>query len=224
MNKMVFSLFNKVAGVSTLLIILCLYGCKEKTLEQVVVTPRGTPLLIKDTLVYDEVAQSFTLQLHADSVADAKLTFRLYDGDSLIMENSDGLFQGVSPMEEGYYVELQAEWNDTTIVTPQLHVSNFVVPREPVEQLSADELQQLINQKKVRLSDNPHFAQDVKVSVVESQYSLTSLAEVIQYIELGVWKSVEVKDVTYDENNIITSFVLKPIGEASPIDEDDDLY
>jgi len=181
--------------------------------------------LSKDTLFFDEATKTFTLQLSADSVADARLSFRLYDGDSLVMENVDGLFQGIAPMDEGYFAELQVEWEDTTVLTPQLHVSNFVVPREPVEKLEKEELQLLVNQKKVRLGADPHFSQDVKVSVVESQYSLSSLAEVTQYLDLDIWTSVEVVDITYDDNNIITSFVLKPIGEMPPVtDDDEDLY
>ena len=210
--------------LSAVFTMLCLFSCKEKAPAQPEMTPRGTPLLTKDTLVYDEASQTFTLQLHADSVADAKLSFRVYDGDSLIMENADGLFHGIKPMDEGYFAELKAEWSDTTIVTPQLHLSNFVVPREPVDKLGREELEQLVNQRKVRLGDDAHFVQDVRISVVESQYFPSSLAEVSQYIDLGVWQSVQVIDITYDANNLITSFVLKPIGEILPSPDDDDLY
>ncbi|MBR0048665.1 MAG: hypothetical protein IJP74_05000 [Prevotella sp.] len=200
-------------------------GCKNTAAPtDSEVTPRGEPTLVCDTIVFDEASKTFNLSLHADSTADAKVTFFLLDGDSILMQNTDGQFSGIPPFEEGYNVRLQAEWSDTTITTPLTHIVGFVVPREPVDKIPADELQKLINSqdKSLILGNNLHLAQGLSVVVTDTQMEASSLQDVITLLKNGVWKSVTVTDVSYDDNNLITAIKLKPVGEQQIEDEDYD--
>lgn len=177
-------------------------------------THRGTPMLCPDDPKpeYVEDAQTFNLELTSDSCEGAKVTFYLLDGDSVLMKNETGLFTGIVPLDEGYNVYLTAEWKDTTIITPTKRVFGFIVPREPVEPMAKVELQRLINakDKSIKLSENEHLAQAVAVKTLESQYPVTTLFEAVERLEQGMWASVEVKDVAYDDNHLITEITLKP--------------
>lgn len=183
---------------------------------------RGNPLIVVDTLIYDAESQTFSLQLHTDSIADAEVKYFLFDGDSLLQESTDGLFNGILPLEEGYNVQAQVVWSDTTIVTPVTHLVNFIVPREPVEKISPKDLQALINaqDRSLRFGDNEHLIQGVDVRMDDGQE--LSLQDVFTYLSNKVWLSVQVTDLTYDENNLVTAIVLKPTVAPVPKEEDDD--
>ena len=71
---------------------------------------------------------------------EENLLWFILDGDSLLMQNEEGVFTGFAPLEDGYNVQLRVEWNDTTITTPMQHILGFVIPREPVEKMLALEV------------------------------------------------------------------------------------
>lgn len=184
---------------------------------------RGNPLIVVDTLIYDTESQTFSLQLHTDSIADAEVKYFLFDGDSLLQESTDGRFNGILPLEEGYNVQAQVVWSDTTIVTPVTHLVNFIVPREPVEKISQKDLQTLINaqDRSLRFGDNEHLIQEVDVKMSDGQD--ISFQDVFLYLDNKVWLSVQVTDITYDENNLVTTIVLKPtLAPVSKEEVDDD--
>lgn len=186
---------------------------------------RGTPILRCDTLIYDKENNSFCLVLMADSTANAKCTYRLLmDNDSVLQENSEGKFCGIQPFDNGYDVVLEVEWPDTVIMR-QLHVVGFVTPPEPVEQMTAQELQQLIVCKDPSLQrgTNEHLSQNVVVEVIGSRNPPKMLRNVILMLESGEWSSVKVTDVAYDADNRISHIILRPVGE-NPVDEDDEYY
>lgn len=200
-------------------------SCKPKPSENVEsnLTERGEPVLLIDNPIFDESSQSFSLTLYADSTSGAVVTFFLFDGDSLIMQSSDGLFKSISPLEEGYNVQARVEWDDTTIITPVIHVVGFVVPREPVEKLSAEELQNLIIAREKTVIET-HLAQRVKLTVHDCQENPSLLHDVFLYLENKVWDSVNVVDVTYDENNLIIGITLKAVVKTVPQPDDDDEF
>ena len=160
---------------------LCSCGSEHKE------SLRGIPVLNHEDPVYDEASQSFSLTLTADSTDGAKVMFFLLDGEKIIMKNETGQFSGIAPLDEGYNVYLSAEWEDTTIVTSLEHIFGFVLPHEPIEAMSKEDLQQFIN------------AKDKGIKLGE-----------IEKLEQGVWTSVQVTKVEYDENNLITDVTLKP--------------
>lgn len=184
-------------------------------------TPRGMPTLIADEPVYDEQSQTFALTLTADSVADATLTYYLLDGDKILSENADGHFTNIAPLDEGYNIQLRAEWRDTTITTPPIHVMGFIVPRPQVEKMSLDDVQKAINAKMTsfKTGTDEHLAQKVNVTVVGSTLDVHSLLDVIDNLELGAWHRVIVTDLRYDDTNHITDITLTVEGET--IGEDD---
>lgn len=200
-------------------------SCREKTGDNGPVVQRGNPVLRCDTPIYDESTQTFSLTIHADSIGGASVSYELLDGDSVIVSTEDGQFTGILPFEEGYNVRMLAQWEDTTIERV-IHVMDFVIPREPVEKLSAKELEQLINNcdKSLRRSKNEHLSQGVKLVVNGSKIVPPQMIpDVITLIENNIWQRVEVTTVEYDDNNLIRLVKLKPIGEEVDMDDDEDV-
>lgn len=206
--------------------VLCLVACNGKPSPDtdVVTTPRGEPILSVDTLIYETDTESFTLVMKADSTADAKLTYQLLmDGDNELQKNETGEFHNVEPFENGYDVKLTVEWSDTTIYR-QMHVVGFVAPAKPVEKLTSEELQQLILSKESSLTrgTNEHISQSFTLKVIDSQDPPTMMRDVIHRLENGEWKSIQVVNVEYDDNNLVTAITLKPVGEQVVVIEEDD--
>ena len=184
---------------------------------------RGEPLLIADRPNYDKQSKTFSLTIHADSTAGADVTFYLLDGDSILMESSDGFFEGIAPLEEGYNAKAKIVWSDTIIITSVLHVFGFSIPRESVEKLSKESLKKLFDAKDKASIEN-YLAQGFKLKVEKSKMKPEMINEVLQYLEIHIWKSVEITAIEYDDYNYITTLTLKPIGEKveSVADEKDE--
>ena len=215
----------KFWGIALFAMMFFAIGCKQTKVPDDAKNMRGEPTLVCDTLVFNEESKTFTLTLHADSTADAKVTFFLLDGDSLLMQNEEGVFTGIAPLEDGYNVQLRVEWNDTTITTPMQHIFGFVIPREPVEKMPAEELQKLILalDKSLSTGKNEHLAQGVVIKVIESKVPASTFQEIMMNLKGHTWTSVKVTDVTYDDNNLITSVTIKPEGEIIIEDEEDEV-
>lgn len=189
------------------------------------IKPSPNPLLIVEDTIFDEATQTFNIILSSDSTDGATLTFSLLDGDSLLMQNETGQFVGIAPLNDGYYIQLKAKWKDTTIIRKD-HIW-LPIPRKPVEPMAKEELQKLINEKdkSFKIGSNEHLTQGVIVKTIECQKPVTTLLEVIERLEQGVWTSVEVKEVFYDENNLVSEVTLKPtekvIAEEDYEDEEE---
>lgn len=209
--------FLLTATVSATLVL----GCKQSPSTEVSNdgNSRGEPTLVCDAPVFDETSQTFSLTIHADSTAGAEVTYCLLDGDSILMACSDGLFTGIAPLEEGYNVLARAVWTDTTITTPKTHVVGFIIPREPIEKLETTELQRLINNKDAETIKN-HLSQSIKLITVSGKRKPELLNDVFTFLGMGVWENVAVTDVTYDENNYITTITLKPTEQQDLTTED----
>ena len=185
---------------------------------------RGVPTLVCEVPVFDEASQTFSLTIHADSVAGAEVTYFLLDGDNILMQSDDGIFSSIAPLEEGYNVQARAAWPDTTITTPKTHVVGFVIPRSPIEKLTAAELQKLINAKDAEAIKG-YLSQSIKLSTVGGTRKPDLLNDVYTFLGMGVWETVTVTDVTYDENNYITSITLKPTEQQDMMtQEGEDFY
>ena len=204
--------------------ILAIQGCKEKLPT---VLPTGTPDL-RYELVEDLENHTFSLTLSADSVGDASVTFYLIDcGDTIMRESGQSvIFNGIAPLDDGYDVVMRVERPDTII---SRHVTGFILTPEPVEKMTAEELQELINakDKSIKRGTNDRLAQSVPLTLNDALRTPKKLSEVIDCIEFGEWKSVIVTDVDYDDNNLITSVTLKPVGEkplAEPVEDEEEIF
>ena len=184
---------------------------------------RHTPIVYVDTTsgkqpVWMDEDESFSLTAVADSAGDATLTFLLLDGDSIIMTSQTGQFVGIPLREEGYDLQVKAQWPDTVLFSLPVLVTGFV-HLEKVNPLSKDELQSLICSCDPELSSGKHKAlsQPLNVVVEESQLDpISTLSQVIQYIKLKRWKGVIVKNVEYDSTGHLTSITITPVGEQVP--------
>ena len=182
---------------------------------------RGEPTIVCEAPVFDEASKTFSLTIHADSTARAEVTYLLLDGDSILMQSSDGFFSGIAPLEEGYNVQARAVWADTTITTPKTHVVGFIIPREPIEKLEAADVQRLINNKDAETIRN-YLSQNIKLITVGGKRKPELLNDVFTFLGMGVWETVTVTDVTYDDNNFITTITMKPTEQQDLTTADDD--
>lgn len=215
---------KKVMMIMVVGALFTMQGCKDQAKKNSESVQRGNPELRCDKPVEDKVNHTFTLALSADSTADASVVFYLIDcGDTLMMESGQSVtFSGIAPLDDGYDVAMRVEWPDT-VVMKNRHVTGFILTPEPVDSLSAKELQELINaqDKSIKCGSNEHLSQSVKIIVNDALRTPKKLSEVIDCISFKEWKSVIVTDVGYDENNLIISVTLKPVGEK-PLPESDD--
>ncbi|MDE6278489.1 MAG: hypothetical protein K2M05_00800 [Paramuribaculum sp.] len=214
------------AALSLIVVGTMLPGCKGSGGDNADGGERGEPVLIHEAPQYDEATGTFSLVIKADSVGNAKLRYSLIDGDSVIMRSDDGTFSGIAPFDEGYDVKLEVEWPDT-VIERRCHIMDFVVPAAPVEKISAEDFAKLINSKaeSLRRSTDEHVAQGVIFRVVDSKMQPQMLPDAITLIENGLWQSVEVVKLQYNDNNLITEITVRPIGEKTDdIDMDDEDY
>lgn len=221
MNNMI---INKHFLVVTSMLILLLPSCQEKAGTNGNITQRGEPIINCEKPIFDESLQTFTLKVSTDSTAGADVIYALLDGDSVIMKSENGVFSGILPLEEGYNVMAEVHWDDTTVVRT-VHIVDFVVQPKTVERMTSEQLQKLINNcdLSIKRSTNEHLTQGVKLTVRDSKsVPPQMLPDVITFIENGVWKSVEIINTEYDDNNLINAITLKPIGEQVDIDEEDE--
>lgn len=225
---------KKLLGLRLLtisLVALCavcslLSACKGKGGEDAEAGKRGEPVLTHEIPVYDETTGTFSLVLKADSVEGASLLYYLIDGDSVIMKNDNGKFSGIQPLDDGYDVKLEVCWEDT-VIERRFHILDFVVPAAPVEKIAPEELAKLINSKdkSKRESIDKYLSQGVIFNVTDSKMQPQMLSDAITLIDTGLWKSVEVVKLQYNDKNLITEITVRPIGEqAAEIDTEDEDY
>lgn len=205
-------------AMGALLTLFSMQSCNSSTDKS---SERGEPqLVVVEGPQYDKDSQSFSLALRVDSADDATVTYFLYDGDSLLVQNADGRFTGIAPLEEGYNVQAKVEWSDTTMLTPLLKVMGFIY-KEPIEKLSVQQIQGLINKRNKETLEK-HMAQQVQLTILDSKIKPLLIHDVLLQLENKVWDSVTVSDVEYDENNFIVAITLKPVEHVEPISEDDE--
>lgn len=197
-------------------ILLALLGCNGQSNIKLNDWQSENPVLRCDMLVEDSVSHTFNLTISADSVGEASVMFYLIDCNDTLMvgRGSSVNFSGIAPIEDGYDVVMCVEWADT-VITRRKHVTGFIHRPEIAEPMSAEELQQLINNqdKSIRRGTDRHLAQLLKLEIVGAKRCPQKLSDVIECISLGEWKSVIVTDVEYDEHNRISTITLKPVGE-----------
>lgn len=189
-----------------------------------------SPVLRCETPAEDSITHTFTLRVSADSTAGATAVFHLLDGVDTLMskEGQDATFSGVMPLDEGYNVIMEVRHADS-IFMRKCHVAGFVLKRQPVKAMTAEELEELINakDKTIALKTNPRLAPTVVLTYEGNVLNRPQkLSEVIDCIEWGEWKSVKVKHVGHDDNNLVDSITLTPVGEQSQDDimEEDEDY
>lgn len=224
--KISFSLCSISISLSAIILFLLLSGCNSNNSTTSDRENRGEPVLTHEIPEYDEATGTFSLIVGADSVGGATLLYSLIDGDSIIMKSADGIFSGIAPFDEGYDVKLEVKWADTVIVR-RCHVMDFIVPALPVDKISTEEFAQLINSKaeSLRRSTDEHLAQGVIFRVVDSKMQPQMLPDAITLIENGLWQSIEVVKLQYNDKNLITEITVRPIGERiDDIDMDDEDY
>ena len=204
-------------AICALLTLLYMQGCSSSPNKT---DDRGEPVLVVEDPQYDEDTKTFSLTVRVDSTEGADITYYLYDGDSLLMENSDGLFSAIAPLEEGYNVQAKVVWSDTTIVIPAIRVQGFVVQKK-IEKLPEKELQNLINKMDGNVLET-HMAQQVKLTILNSKIKPLLIHDVLLQIKNRVWDSVTVTEVEYDENNYIVAITLNPVEHIVPVSEDDE--
>lgn len=208
-------------AMGALFTLLSMQGCNSSTEKS---PERGEPqLVVVEGPQYDKDSQSFSLTLRVDSADDATVTYFLYDGDSLLMQNAEGRFTAIAPLEEGYNVQAKVEWSDTTIVTPSLLVMGFVIQTEPIEKLSEQQIQLLFNKMDEETLEK-HMAQQVQLKILDSKSESLLMHDVIWRLKHKEWISVTVSEVEYDKYNFIVAITLKPVEHIEPVSDIDEEF
>lgn len=174
---------------------------------------------------YDEQQNVFNINVADVLYADCSsfVDYYLLDRGDTLQKNSDGHFSGVAPSDYGYDLLVQVHWKKESRFSMPVPVS-AEIPQKPLpDPISAQDLQNLINQKDPLLATGQDsiLAQDCTVKLVGSQKKVSTVPEVIQLIKFREWQSVNVKNVKYDDANRIVSITLSPVGEVQYEDEED---
>lgn len=175
---------------------------------------------------YDEQQNVFNIDVTNILYADCSSStdYYLLDRGDTLQKNDDGHFSGVAPSDYGYDLLVQVHWNKESRFSMPVPVS-VERPQPPLpDPISAQDLQDLINQKDPLLATGQDsvLAQNCTVKLVGSQKQVSTVPEVIQLIKFREWQSVKVKDVKYDDANRIVSITLSPVGEVQYEDEEED--
>lgn len=199
--------------------LFAIQSCKHKKDVPEPDVQRCEPSLLCGVPVEDTVTHTFSLSVSSDCTSGATVTFYLVDfNDTLMVQSGDSAtFSGIEPLDDGYFVSMRAEWpGDTTILCTE-HVSGFVILQEPVDSITEKELEELINSKDktLRRNTNSRIAQTAKLNVINSLRQPVKLRDVINLIDNGEWKSVHITNIVYDENNLVVSITLEPVGEQA---------
>ena len=211
---------SKLVVICIATTVYCLFvGCRHGQPPM-----QHSPVLNYETPVYDATTNTFSLEITADSVDGAEISYSLTADGILIEKNRKGRFDRIPPFDEGYDVIMEAQWKDTTIFR-SVRILGFVAPQEQIDKMTVEELEALINKGDacLRRGTHPQLVQGVKLAVVESKMSSPQmLSDVVTFIENGVWKAVEVVNLDYNKDNQIVKITLKPVGENVAIDDDDE--
>jgi hypothetical protein len=194
--------------ISIVICVACFFiGCNG------VKSKHSEPVLSSSSPLYDDISNTFSISVMADSTDGASLTFYLKERGNVIQENHDGKFSGIKPLDEGYDVEVNIQWQDTAIVS-SIHVVDFVVPDEPVDKMSADEMEKLINahDRSSRQIIYSHITQGLKIVVTDSNVPKPQiLSDVFTLLVNEVWQSVKVEELEFNPFNLISSITLRPV-------------
>lgn len=159
---------------------------------------------------------SFTVELRNSKAID--VVFEVWDSNSAkkIAQSQDGKFQNIPGCKSGVYrVCAIDKTDDSVIAKTDVAGFNIVADPEPTpqNQMTAAALQTLINQRSQKIvgGKHPQISKNLTFNVIgESELNGCNLTNVYSQMQFGLWNSVMVVSVDYDENNRIVHATIQP--------------
>lgn len=184
---------------------------KETGLE---VTPSIKPMGEKQ--LADDQTYSFEVAVeHAPSVA-FKVVLLEKGTNKVVAESKNGKFANVpaSKAEGGMYIIQIVDSKTGKVLCDPQPIDGFLPIQKVSHKLSVEQVQELLDKEDETLigdGENPYLAPDYKIEFkgVKGNDELpTNLADVIEKVYMGVWKSVKVEALEYDKTMHISCIKL----------------
>lgn len=163
---------------------------------------------------------TYSIVVHASVPSRDPLNYLIKDKQSVLYENSNGVFSGITPSSDGgrYFVEVvNAAYPE--ISSGLRTASGFDVKIEAVPKttkVSAGELSGKFNTGSYSSSfsgawEREHLAQRCRFvfsGIKDDEPRPGDIGAICSRIQMGTWSSVEVTNVSYDTENRITSISM----------------
>lgn len=132
--------------------------------------------------------------------------------DKIVAKSEDGKFVGIEPSPDSdgggsYRVRAVAKKDGKTVATAMRDCTGFIKQRAVSKKLTIDQVQKLVEKRDNSLlgvGENDYFAPNYKMSFTgldRDDENLAVMQDVFDHIDLGMWKSVTVTGLKYDEMN-----------------------
>ncbi|MCF0126498.1 MAG: hypothetical protein HUJ68_12245 [Clostridia bacterium] len=137
-------------------------------------------------------------------------------GDKVIATNNNGIFRKLPPSDsEGGSYRIVAKLNKNDSIIAIANVSGFIRQVNVTSKMSLEKLKELIDKKDkslVGIGENEFLSPEYKLILNglsdNSTNKPTLLAEVFEKLDMGIWESVSVSQIGYDEMNRINSITM----------------
>ena len=140
--------------------------------------------------------------------------------DKVVAKSDDGLFSDLDPSPDNdgggcYRVRAIATKDGKTIATAMRDCTGFIKQRAVSKKLTITQVQKLMDKRDNSLlgvGENNFFAPNYKMSfsgLDNEDENLAVMQDVFDHIDLGIWKSVTVTGLKYDEMNRICEIQLR---------------
>lgn len=171
----------------------------------------------------------YSFEAVVDNPPTCKYYFTLtnIETDNIVHKSDDGKFSGVpySTFEGGSYnIQIVDKSKDTLLCVPQ-SISGFVKMEKIEKKMTPNELQSLIlkrDESLLGVGENKYLSPVCKLHFeglpTDEPNIPTDLAAVLAKMDYGSWKSVEVKNLEYDDTKHINSITFKVVVNNNDYD------
>lgn len=139
--------------------------------------------------------------------------------DKIVAKSEDGRFSDLEPSPDNdgggcYRVRAIAKRDGKTVATAMRDCTGFIKQRAVSKKLSVAQVQKLVDKRDNSLlgvGENDFFAPNYKMTFTGLDYDDENLAvmqDVFDHVDLGMWKSVTVTGLKYDEMNRVCEIQL----------------
>lgn len=140
--------------------------------------------------------------------------------DKIVAKSDDGKFTGIDPSPDNdgggsYRVRAIAKKDGKTVATAMRDCTGFIKQRAVSKKLSVAQVQKLVEKRDNSLlgvGENDYFAPNYKMTFTgldRDDENLSVMQDVFDHIDLGMWKSVTVTGLKYDEMNRVCEIQLR---------------
>lgn len=140
--------------------------------------------------------------------------------DKIVAKSDDGKFTGIEPSPDNdgggsYRIRAVAKKDGKTVATAMRDCTGFIKQRAVSKKLTVAQVQKLVEKRDNSLlgvGENDYFAPNYKMTFTgldRDDENLAVMQDVFDHIDLGMWKSVTVTGLKYDEMNRVCEIQLR---------------